>query len=183
MEDAVSERRKAFAAAHRSDEGCQAYISPLPDVLHLPSPRPRLRHGRRRALLSLLNLTLNLHTHFFALSLALLTHLPLLLTSPTVLLPWNRLRSSPREILRPEIPLFSLSQRPCVAEPEATFLSSAEPHALSSFTRPFAPPSTLLNFLRLPLTFSRPLLLPRQSCLSYVKASSWFWHGFFSSHL
>ena len=27
MEDAVSERRKAFAAAHRSDEDRQAYIS------------------------------------------------------------------------------------------------------------------------------------------------------------
>ena len=27
MEQAVSERRKAFAAAHRSDEDCQAYIS------------------------------------------------------------------------------------------------------------------------------------------------------------
>ena len=27
MEKAVSERRKAFAAAHRSDEDCQAYIS------------------------------------------------------------------------------------------------------------------------------------------------------------
>ena len=27
MEEAVSERRKAFAAAHRSDEDCQAYIS------------------------------------------------------------------------------------------------------------------------------------------------------------
>ena len=27
MEDAVSERRKAFAAGHRSDEDCQAYIS------------------------------------------------------------------------------------------------------------------------------------------------------------
>ena len=36
--------------------------SPLPDVLRLPSPRPRLklRHGRRLALFSLLNLTPNL---------------------------------------------------------------------------------------------------------------------------
>ena len=27
MEEAVSERRKAFAAAHRSDEDCQVYLS------------------------------------------------------------------------------------------------------------------------------------------------------------
>ena len=33
--------------------------SPLPDVLHLSSPRPRLRHGRQLVLLSYPNLTLN----------------------------------------------------------------------------------------------------------------------------
>ena len=57
----------------------------------LGAPRqssPRRRHGRRLALL----FHLNLHTLFFALSLA---HLPPLLTSPTVLLPGNRLRSMP----------------------------------------------------------------------------------------
>ena len=40
-----------------------------------------------------LNLTLNLCTLFFALSLALLPRLPLLLTFPTALLPGNRLRT------------------------------------------------------------------------------------------
>ena len=39
-------------------------------------PRPRLRHGRRLALLFYLNQTLNLFTLFFALSLALLPCLP-----------------------------------------------------------------------------------------------------------
>ena len=58
-------------------------------------PRPRLRHGRRLALLSHLGLTLNLYTLFFALSLALLPRLPLLLTFLTVLLPGNRLRFMP----------------------------------------------------------------------------------------
>ena len=62
--------------------------SPLLDVLSL-------RHGSRLAFLSRPNLTLNLCTHSFVLSLALLPRLPPLLTSPTVLLPGNRLRSSP----------------------------------------------------------------------------------------
>ena len=58
-------------------------------------PRPRLRHGRRLALLFHLNLTLDLYTLFSALSLALLPRLPPLLTFQTVLLPGNRLRSMP----------------------------------------------------------------------------------------
>ena len=80
VEEAVSERRKAFAAAHRSDEDRHVYIS----VSRQSSPRPRLRHGRRLALLFHLNLTLNLCTLFFTLSLALLPRLPPLLISPTV---------------------------------------------------------------------------------------------------
>ena len=69
--------------------------SPLLDAPRQSSPRPRLRHGKRLALLFHLNLTLNLYTVFFALSLALLPRLPPLLTSPTVLLPGNRLDSMP----------------------------------------------------------------------------------------
>ena len=49
--------------------------SPLSDVYRLSSPRPRLRHGRRLALLFCPNLTPNLSTLFFALLLALLPHL------------------------------------------------------------------------------------------------------------
>ena len=52
--------------------------SPLPDVLRLSSPRPRLRHSRRHACLSLLNLILNQFFISFVLSPALL---PSLLTS------------------------------------------------------------------------------------------------------
>ena len=65
-------------------------ISPLLDAPRQSSPRPRLRHGRRLAFLFHPNLTLNLYTLFLALSLALLHPL---LTSPTVLLPGNRLQS------------------------------------------------------------------------------------------
>ena len=69
--------------------------SPLLDVPRQSSPRPKLRHGRRFALLSHLGLTLNLCTLFFALSLALFPRLPPLLIFPTVLLPGNRLHSMP----------------------------------------------------------------------------------------
>ena len=50
---------KAFTAAHRSDENCQACISTFRFASLLS---PRLRHGRQLALLSHLNLTLNLCT-------------------------------------------------------------------------------------------------------------------------
>ena len=67
-------------------------------LLHAPrqsSPRPRLRHGRRLALLFHLNLTQKLCTLFFALSLALFPRLSPPLIFLTVLLPGSRLRSVP----------------------------------------------------------------------------------------
>ena len=130
----------------------------LLDMLRLSLPRPRLRHGRRLALLFHPNLTQNLYTLFFALSLALL---PPLLTSLTVPLPGNRLRST--QITCDPTFLF-LSQRPCVAKPEATFPSSAEPRALRNLTRPSALLSLPQNFLWLPST-SLPPLPPAQTKL------------------
>ena len=130
-------------------------ISPLPDMFRLLSSRPRLRHGRRAAPLSPPNLTLNLCNLSFVLLLALLPHLPSLLTSPITPLPGSRLRSSP---ITRDPTFLTPSQRPCVAEQEAIFPSSAEPHVLRSLTRPFAVFSPPLNFLRLRLTFS--CLLP-----------------------
>ena len=121
----------------------------LLDAPRRSSPRPRLRHGRRLAPL----FHLNLCTLFFALSLALLLRLSPLLTSPTILLPGNRLRSTPTT-WDPTFPF--LSQRLCVAEPEATSLSSAEPRALRSLTRPFALLSLPLNFMGLPPTSPPP---------------------------
>ena len=128
-------------------------ISPLLDVPRQLSPRPRLRlrHGRRLALLFHPNQTSKLYTLFFALSLALL---PPLLISLTVLLPGNRLWSMPKPMLFP-----FLRKRLCVAEPEATSLSSIVPCALRSLTRPSALHSSPLNFLRLPPTFPSPLPL------------------------
>ena len=63
------------------------------------------------------------------------------------------------------------SQRPRVAEPEATFLSSSKLRALRRLTHPSALQLFLLH-----------CYWPRQSCLSHAKASDSFWHRFFSSH-
>ena len=100
----------------------------LPDMPRLSSPKPRLKNGRWLTLLFPKS-TLNLCTLSFVLLLAPLPHLPPFLTFPTVLLPGSWLRSPPTT--RDPTFLF-LSQKPCVAEPEATFPSSAEPRALSS---------------------------------------------------
>ena len=127
--------------------------SPLLDAPRQSSPRPRLRHGRRLAPFFHLNLTLNLYTLFFSLSLAVLPRLPPLLTFLAVLLPGNRLRSMPPTW---DLTFPCLSQRLCAAEPQTTSLSSAEPRARRSPTRPFALLSHLLNFMRLPPTFPRP---------------------------
>ena len=153
MEEAVSEGRKAFAAAHRSDEDCQAYIS-ASRCASLVIAKAKIETWQTTcSSLSPKSLSPYLYTLSFALSLALLPRLPLLLTFLTVLLPGNRLRSMPptRDFTFP-----FLSLRLCVAEPEATSLSSAEPRALWSPTRPFALLSHLLNFLRLPPTSPRP---------------------------
>ena len=157
--------------------------SPLLDAPRQSSPRPRWGHGRRLALLFHLNLTLNLYTFFFALSLAHLPRLLLpLLTSPTVLLPGNRPWSMPLTC-DPTFPF--LSQRPCLAEPKTTSLSSAEPRALWSLTRPFVLFFLPLNFLRLPPTFPRPLPLAQTKlpipCQSIFLALAWIF--FFTSSI
>ena len=94
---------------------------------------------------------------------SLLPRLPSLLISLTVLLPGNRHRSMPLT-LDPTFPF--LSQRPCVEETEAAFLSSAEPRDLKSLTRHFALLSLPLNFLHLPPTSPPPLPLAQTTFLS-----------------
>ena len=131
-------------------------ISPLLDASRQSSLKPRLRHGRRLALLFHPNQTRELYTLFFALLLALLPRLPPLLISQTVSHPGNRLRST---LLTWDLTFPFLSDRPCIAEPEATFLSSAEPRALRSLTHPSALLFLTSNFLWLPPTFLPPLPL------------------------
>ena len=75
--------------------------SPLLDAPRQSSPRPRLRHGSRLALLFHLGLTLNLCTLFFALSLALLRH-PLIPQTQGIGFGLHRL---------PEISLFRFSAK------------------------------------------------------------------------
>ena len=153
VEKAVGERRRAFATAHRSDEDRQAYISASRRASSViaktkaeawqtactslsPKSNPRSVHSLLRSIAG----------------------------SPSSSSSSPNFPScfSPREsasvyaaYLRSHFSF--LSQRPCAAEPEATSLSSAEPRALWSFTRPFALPSLPLNFLRLPPTSPHPL--------------------------
>ena len=61
VEEAVSERCKAFAAAHRSDENRQAYISASRHASSVIAKATEAeRRGRRLALFSYLNSALNL---------------------------------------------------------------------------------------------------------------------------
>ena len=156
MEGAVSKRRKTYVVTHRNDEDRHAYIFVS---RRASSVSPRLRHSRQLALLFCPNLTLNLYTLYFALPLAFLPHLPPLLTSLTVPLSGSPLRSL--SITR-DSTFLSLSQRPCIAKPEATFQSSTQPCALRSLTRPSALPSFSLNFLRLPSIFLRSMTLAQK---------------------
>ena len=120
--------------------------SPPLDVPRQSSPR--LRHGRRLALLFHLNLSLNLCT-----LLRSIAGSPFLSSSS----PKFPNCSSPREsalvyaaYLRSHFSIF---------QPKATSLSSAKPRALWSLTCPFALLSLPLNFLQLPPTFPCPLPL------------------------
>ena len=157
VEEVVGEGRGAFAAARRGDGDCQACISASRRASSVIAGLG-LGHGRRFALLFYLNLTLYLSTLSFALSLALLPRLPPLLTFLAVL-PGNRLRSMP---LTCDLTFPFLSQRPYVAEQEATSLSSAEPRALWSLTHLFALLSLPRNFIQLLPTFPRPLPLAQK---------------------
>ena len=110
--------------------------SPLLHVPRQSSPRPKLKHGRRLALLFRPNLTLNLYTLFFVLSLAHLPRLPPLPTSVTVLPPGNRLRSMPLTSFpfqskalhsRARGYLSELRRATCPEESHSSFCSSFSP--------------------------------------------------------
>ena len=133
----------------------------LLDAPHQSSPRPRRRHGRQLALSPKSNpKSVHSFLHSIAGSPSSSSSSP---NFPNC--------SSPREsasiyaaYLRSHFSPF-LSQRPCVAEPEATSLSSAEPRALWSLTHPFALFSLMQNFLQLPPTVPHPLPLAQTKLL------------------
>ena len=112
VEKAVSERRKSFAAAHRSDKDRHAYISASRHTSSVIAKAKAEAWQATCSFLSLLNLTLSLCILSFLLSLALLPHLRLSLTSSTVPLPRRRLRSS---LTTSDIPLFCLPAKGPVA--------------------------------------------------------------------
>ena len=155
VEQAVSERRKAFAAAHRSDEDRQAYISASRRASSVIAKAKAEAWQTTGTSLSPRSNPKSVHSLLRSIAGS---------PSSSSSSPNFPNCSSPREsasayaaYLRSH---FSVSQpKALVAEPEATSLSSAEPRALWSLTRPFALPSLPLNFLRLPPTSPHPLPL------------------------
>ena len=127
--------------------------SPLVDTSHQSLPKPRLRHGRRLALLFHPNLTLNLYSLFFPLSLALLPGLPSLLTSVSVLL-GSRLWS----VLITCNTTFLFFQPKALRSRARGYLSELC-QALRSLSCLYALLSLPLNFMRLPPTSPSPLPL------------------------
>ena len=85
VEEAVSERRKAFAATHRSDEDRQAYISAFRRVSSVIARAKTEAWQTTCSSLSPKSNPKSIHS--------LLPRLPPLLTFLTVLFPGNRLRS------------------------------------------------------------------------------------------
>ena len=95
MEVAVGERHKAFAAAHKSDEDLKVYSSASRRASSVITKAKAEAWQATCSSLFRPNLTLILCTLSFVLLLALLPHLPPILTSPTVPILGTRLRSSP----------------------------------------------------------------------------------------
>ena len=157
MEEAVSERRKAFAAAHRSDEDRQAYISAS---RRASSVIAKAKAEALQTTCSSLSPRSNpKYVHFLLRSISGPPSSSF--SSPNFSncsSPWKS-ASVYAAYLRSHFSF--LSQRLCVAEPEATSLSSAEPRALWSLTRPFTLLSLPLNFIRLPPISPRPLPLAK----------------------
>ena len=155
MEQAVGERRRAFATAHRSDEDRQAYISASRRASSVIAKAKAEAWQTTCTSLSPKSNPKSVHS-----LLRFITGSPSSCSSS----PNFPNCSSPREsasvyaaYLRSH---FSVSQpKPCAAEPEATSLSSAELRALWSLTLPFTLPSLPRNFLRLPPTSPHPLPL------------------------
>ena len=151
VEEAVSERRKVFTAAHRSDEDRQTYITAS---RRASSVIAKVKVESWQTTCSFLSPKSNPKSVYSLRSVA----------DPSSFSPDFPNCSSLREsasvyaaYLRSHF--FVYQPKVCVAEPEATFSSSAEPRALRSLTSPFAHLSLSLNFLRLPLTFPPPLPL------------------------
>ena len=178
VESAISLRCKAFAAAHRSDEDRQAYISASRRASSVIAKAKAEAWQTTCSSLSPKSNPKSVHS-----LLCSTTGSP----SSSSSSPNFPNCSSPREsasvyaaYLRP---YFSVSQSKALRSRARDYLSelcraSCQKESHSSFCSPFSP----AEFLGL-----QPLLFhchwPRQSCLSHAKASSSPWHGFSTSHL
>ena len=142
VKSAVSERRKAFAAAHRSDEDRQAYISASRSASSVIAKAKAEAWQTTCSSLSPKSNPKSVHSLLRSIA-----------GSPSSSPNFSNC-SSPRESA--SVYAAYLRSHFFVFEPEASSLRSAKPHARRSLTRPFALFSHLLNFLRLPPTSPRP---------------------------
>ena len=141
MESEISERRKAFAAAHRSDEDRQAYISASRRASSVIAKAKTVAWQTTCSSLS----PKSIHSLLRSIAGS---------SSSSSSSPNFPNCSSPRESA--SVYAAYLRSHFSISQPEATSLSSAEPRALWSLTCPFALLSLSLNFLRLPPTFPPP---------------------------
>ena len=155
VEEAVSERRKAFAATHRSDEDRQAYISASRCTSSVITKPKTEAWQMTCSSLSLKSNPKSVHSLLCSITGS---------SSSSSSSPNFPNCSSPREsalvyaaYLRS---YFSVSQPKALSSrTEAISINSTKPHAWGSLTCPFALLSLSLNFMRLPPTFSPPLSL------------------------
>ena len=145
MEEAVSERHKAFATAHRSDEDRQAYISASRRTSSVIAKAKTEAWQTTCSSLSPRSNPKSVHSLLRSIAGS---------PSSSSSSPNFPNCSSPRESA--SVYAAYLRSHFSVSQPEATSLRSAEQRARSSPTHPFALLSHLLNFLRLPPTSPRP---------------------------
>ena len=145
VESPVSERRRTIAAAHRSDEDRQAYISASRRASSVIDKAKAEAWQTTCSSLSPRSNPKSVHS-----LLRCIAGSP----SSSSSSPNFPNCSSPRESA--SIYAAYLRSHFSVSQPKATSLRSAEPRALWSLTRPFALLSHLLNFLQLPPTSPRP---------------------------
>ena len=155
VKSVVSDKHKAFAAAHRSDEDHQAYISASRCASSVIAKAKAETWQTTCSSLSPKSNPKSVHSLFCS-----IVGIPSLSSFSPNFTNCSSLRESAHAMLLTlDLTFLFLSQRPCVAKPEAASLSSVKPRALWSLTRLFALVSLPLNFMRLPPTFPRPLPL------------------------
>ena len=142
VEQAVSERRKAFATAHRRDEDRQAYISASRRASSVIAKAKAEAWQTTCSSLSARSNPKSVHSLLCSIA------------GSTSSSPNFPNCYSTREWA--SVYATYLGSHFSVSQPKATSLSSAEPRAPSSLTRLFALLSLPWNFLRLPPTSPRP---------------------------